>query len=118
MKKVEDLLDDLEVKAKEVTLPHDIDSLRKEVVRLRKLLETYGIEDEMHITNVEYICQKTIDDLKVLTMNGGMDSDQAKVFDLMHKNLRMARGNIAKKETPGKASSEAELLRIVSDSKK
>ena len=112
-KKVDDLLEDLEEKAKEVTIPRDIDSLQKEVVRLRKILESYGIEDEMHITNVEYICQKAIDDIKILTMNGGMDSDQAKVFDTMHKNLRMARGNVAKKEAPGKVSSEAELLRIV-----
>jgi hypothetical protein len=116
-KDIDDLMDDLEEKAKEVALPHNIEDLEKEIIRLRKTLESYGITQEMHITNVEYICQKAIDDMKKLAMNGGITSDDAKILDILHKNLRMARGNIAKKEAPGKAASEADLLRIVSGSK-
>lgn len=115
-KKIDDLLDDLQVKAKEIELSHDIIELQKEVLSLRKTLEAYGIEEEMHITNVEYICLKELDNLKHYAMNGGLTSDQAKVFDLLHKNLRMARGNVDKKEPPGKAMTEGELLKLVKDS--
>ena len=112
-KNIDDLLDELEDKAKAVELVDDIVSLHKEVLRLRKTLESYGIEEEMHITNIEYICQKELDNLKVQAMVGGLTSDQAKVFDLLHKNLRMARGHLDKKEPPGKALSEGELLKLV-----
>jgi hypothetical protein len=112
-KQIDELLEVLEKKATEVTLPNTVNDLTKEVLRLRKQLETYGIEEEMHITNVEYICQKGLDDLKLLAMQGGLDSDATKTLDLLHKNLRMARGNLAKKETPGKTVSEAELLKLV-----
>lgn len=114
-KKIDDLLDDLEEKAKAVELVDEVVSLQKEVLRLRKTLESYGIEEEMHITNIEYICQKEIDNLKVQAMIGGLTSDQAKTFDILHKNLRMARGNIDKKEPPGKTLSEGELLKLVKD---
>lgn len=117
-KKVDELLEELEEKAINVTLSHDIEELQREVVRLRKLLETYGIEEEMHITNIEYICQKGIDNLKFMAMNGSLDSDATKTLDLLHKNLRMARGPLHKKEAPGRAASEIELLRIVNGSKK
>lgn len=115
-KKIDDLLDDLEEKAEAIQLVDDVVELQKEVLRLRKTLESYGIEEEMHITNIEYICQKELDNLKVMTMVGGLTSDQAKVFDILHKNLRMARGNIDKKEPPGKSLSEGELLKLVKDS--
>jgi hypothetical protein len=112
-KKVEDLLDDLEVRAKEVSLSNDVETLQKEVLKLRKLLETYNIVEEMHITNVEYVCQKGIDNLKHMALTGMLDSDATKALDILHKNLRMARSDFAKKEKPSKKTSEAELLRIV-----
>jgi hypothetical protein len=112
-KDIDDLLNDLEVKAKEVSLSNDIEKLHKQIISLRKILETYGINEEMHITNIEYICQKGIDDLKHLAMEGGLDSDATKTLDLLHKNLRTARGKLNKKDVPGKATAESELLRIV-----
>lgn len=115
---IDDLLEDLEKKAKETTLPRDIEGLQKEVLKLRKTLESYGIMEEVHITNIEYICQKSIDDLKLKAMHGGLDNEDAKILDLLHKNLRMARGQLAKKEAPGKVASEAELLRLVNNDKK
>ena len=116
-KKIDDLLEDLEEKAKEVSLSEDITKLQKEILSLRKTLESYGITEEMHITNIEFICQKEIDNLKKLSMTRGLTSDDAKVFDILHKNLRMARGNIDKKEIPGRAANEAELLKIVNNDK-
>jgi len=116
-KKVDDLLETLEVKAKEASLSNSVEELQKEVLRLRKTLESYGIKEEMHVTNVEYICQKGIDDLKHAAMSGLLDSDMTKVFDLLHKNLRMSRGPLNKKEVPSKKTTEAELLRIVNSGK-
>lgn len=113
--KIDDLLKDLEKKAQEIELSHDIIELQKEVLRLRKVIESYGLEDEMHLTNIEYICQKELDNLKHIAMVGGLTHDQAKVFDLLHKNLRMARGHIDKKEIPGKQMSEGELLKLVKE---
>lgn len=117
-KKVDDLLEDLEAKAKEATLPSNTQDLEKEVIRLRKIIESYNLSDEMHVTNIEYICQKTIDDMKKLALTGSLTSDDAKTLDILHKNLRMARSNFAKKEAPGKTTTEAELLKIVNGTKK
>lgn len=117
-KDIDKMLDELEVEAKEIAIPNTVEDLQKEVLKLRKVLEEYGIVEEGHITNIEYICQKGIDDLKFLAMNGGLDSDATKTLDLLHKNLRMARGPLAKKEAPGRAASENELLRIVNNAKK
>lgn len=117
-KKIDDLLETLEEEATKVTLPENVDDLTKEVLRLRKIIESYGLEEEMHITNVEYICQKGLDDLKILAMRGGLDSDATKTLDLLHKNIRMARGNLAKKEAPGRTASEAELLKLVNGKSK
>ena len=113
VKKIDDLLEDLEVKAKGSSLSDNVEDLQKEVLRLRKILESYGILEEMHITNIEYVCQKGIDNLKHMVMRGMLDSDATKSLDIIHKNLRMARGSIPKKERPGKKATEAELLRIV-----
>jgi hypothetical protein len=118
IKDTSDMLKDLEKQALEVTIPRDIEKLQFEVVRLRKILEQYGISDEMHLTNIEFICQKAIDDLKIISVNGELSLEDTKKFDFIHKNLRAARGNLEKKELPGKKSSEAELLRIVNSDKK
>jgi hypothetical protein len=116
-KKIDDLIDQLEVKAIENSIPDTIEELQKEVLRLRKVLETYNITEELHITNIEFICQKALDNFKKQSMVRTLTSDEAKTLDLLHKNLRMARGKIDKKEKPGKTTTEAELLRIV-DGKK
>jgi hypothetical protein len=116
-KKIDDLLQDLEDKATEITLSDNVEELQKEVLRLRKIIETYGIEEEMHITNVEYVCQKGIDNLKHMAIRGMLDSDATKALDVLHKNLRMARGPLVKKELPGKKTSEEQLLKIVDGTK-
>jgi len=116
-KKIDDLLDVLEEKAEKVTLSDNVEELQKEILRLRKIVESYGIEEEMHITNVEYVCQKGIDNLKHMAMRGQLDSDGTKALDILHKNLRMARGPIAKRELPGKKATEEQLLKIVDGTK-
>jgi hypothetical protein len=112
-KNIDDLLDDLREKAVENEIPDSNEELQKEVVKLRKMLEAYNITEELHVTNIEFICQKAIDDFKKLALGPGLTSDDAKTLDILHKNLRMARAGFEKKEAPGRAKSEAELLKIV-----
>jgi hypothetical protein len=116
-KKLDDLFDDLETKALENNIPDTLEELQKEVMRLRKTLESYSITEELHVTNIEFICQKALDNFKKISMSRPLTSDEAKTLDLLHKNLRTARGHVDKKEKPGKLTTEAELLRIV-DGKK
>jgi hypothetical protein len=116
-KKINDLLKGLEAEAMSNVIPPDVETLQKEVVRLRKTLETYGITQEAHVTNIEFICQKGIDNLKKILQSGTFTQDEAKTLDILHKNLRMARGKLDKKETPGQKATEAELLKIVENEK-
>jgi len=116
-KQIDNLLEELEKKALDIELAEEITELQKEVISLRKTLESYGIREEMHVTNIEFICQKELDNLKKRAMGGGLSSDEAKVFDLLHKNLRMVRGKIKKKDLPSKETTEKELLRIVDETK-
>ncbi len=116
-KKIDDLLEDLREQAIENEIPDTNEELQREVVRLRKMLEAYNITEELHVTNIEFICQKTIDDFKKLALGAGLTSDDAKTLDILHKNLRMARAGFEKKEAPGRAKSEAELLKIVKGKK-
>lgn len=90
-----------------------VEELEKEVLSLRKTLEAYGIVEELHVSNIEYICQKEIANLKKLVENGALTQEDAKTLDILHKNLRMARGSLPKKQAPGKQASEAELLKLV-----
>lgn len=117
-KKGKELLRKLEAEVKAEMMSENIDDLQKEIISLRKTLEKYGIKEELHVTNIEYICQKGISDLSKLAQSGGLTQDDAKTLDILHKNLRMVRGNLDKKEVPGRAATEAELLKIVKNDDK
>lgn len=100
--------------AREQELMEEIEALKKELAVKQKTLEEYGIEDEAIMSDVEYICIKGIEKLKPVAEAGMMDTDQAKVFDTLHKNLRMARGSLEKKDPKGKQKPLAELIKIAS----
>lgn len=97
---------------------NEVKALKKEIIRLKKTLEEYGADEYSVLTDVEYICIKGIEDLKILADGPGLTQDDAKVLDLLHKNLRMARGQFDKKEPKGKASSLENLLKIVEGNNK
>ena len=111
-KKIEDILEDFEEEFHEEANER-IEELERKVMILQKTLETYGIVEEVHISNVEFICQKGIETLKRVAQNSILTQDDAKTLDILHKNLRSARGQLQKKEAPGKTATEAELLQIV-----
>lgn len=119
-KKIDDLMSNLDKKMKAVADNHEksqeeeLLSAKEEIWRLRKTLEEYGIEEEAHINNIEVICQEELNKYAKLVSEGyHLNESDARIIDTLHKNLRMARGNIEKKELRGKQTSEADLLRIV-----
>ncbi len=114
-------IDDMEKKFEDQLMMDDlanrIKELEKENLSYQKTLEEYGITDKSPITDVEYICIKGIGNLKAIAEAGMLSKDDSMVLDTLHKNLRMARGQMEKKEPKGKAKSVEELLRIVDGGK-
>ena len=115
--------DDLE-KAFEENIPKeecaehsDIEFYRKENAEMRKTLEEYGVVELSPITDVEYICMKGIEDLKKLAYGMGLSQDDAKTLDILHKNLRQARGKLDTKIPKSKRKTMADLLSIVEGDK-
>jgi hypothetical protein len=96
----------------------EMEDLRKENYALKKTLEEYGIEGYSPISEIEYICIKGIDDLKKLANTLGLTEADTKMLDTLHKNLRMARGKMDKKELPDKTESVEDLLSIINGGKK
>ena len=91
----------------------EIKELRSENYALRNVLEQYGIEEYSILSDIEYICFKTIEDLKKLSDTVGLTEQDTKILDTVHKNLKRARGEWEKKEIKGKALPVGELLKIV-----
>lgn len=103
-KSIEPVLDSKEEKIKD---------LEKEILSLRKTLEQYGIETVTPIEDVEYICIQGIKKLIALSENVGLTKDEATTLDTLHKNLRIARGQMEKKELDDKVTDIKDLIKIV-----
>jgi hypothetical protein len=95
----------------------EIEQLRKENYELKKTLEVYGITEITPITDVEYICLQSIEHFKRLANTIGLSPDDVKSLDTIHKNLRMARGKMEKKDIPDKEESIDDLMRIINGGK-
>jgi len=107
---------DFKIKALVEQLKKELEEVKKKNYSLRRTLVEYGIEDESTIDEVEYICVKGIEDIKMLADGPGLEHEDVKNLDILHKNLRMAR-KIETKEPKGKAKSVKELLSIVDNKK-
>ncbi len=91
----------------------EIDELRRENYTLRSTMEQYGIDEVSIISDIEYICIRTIQDLRKLADTVGLNEQDTKILDTVHRNLRRARGDWEKKELKGKDVAVEDLLRIV-----
>jgi len=120
-KKSSSNFDDLEGAYELNALKDHIKKLELENTKLKLTLQDYGIEESelLDITDEEAICVKQIQNFRELSDKGvPFDQDMAKTFDILHKNLRMARGEGRGKKTPkGKPKSVSELLKIVDETK-
>ena len=119
---MDDLLD-IELTMELEALRRELDSLRKENDTIKKVIIENGLEDEVAnfkaVSPEEQICIDGIKHLVDVFKNGTFDKNDALNFDILHKNLRMIKGqaipsNSKKKEKPVDIK---ELLRIVEGSK-
>jgi hypothetical protein len=120
MTKEDDLEKAFELSVDNTDAPDDseLERLRRENAEMRKTLEEYGSVKLSPITDIEYICMKAIDDLKKLADGIGLSQDDAKTLDILHKNLRQARGKLDTKIPKSKQKTVGDLLRIVESDKK
>ena len=116
MDEIDNMQKEFRIKALVKQLQDEMEELKRDNYALRKSLVEYGIEEEAYIDEVEYICVKGIDDIKSIVDGRGLEHEDVKNLDILHKNLRMAR-KIEIKEPKGKQKSVAELLSIVDKTK-
>ena len=96
----------------------EIDKLRKQNDHLLKIISENGLESEVGIVKAvspeEQICIDGIKHLSEVFKNGTFDKNDAANFDILHKNLRMIRGqSIGDKVKKSKPADIKELLKIV-----
>lgn len=100
-------------------LRHEIDKLNKENLRLKEIIIDNGLENEISITKIitpeEQICIDGIRKLAEVFKNGTFDKNDALNFDVLHKNLRLIRGQTVKEPSKKneKKADIKELLKIV-----
>lgn len=96
-------------------LQDKISNLEKENLRLRQLLQENDVivEGFPTVSDEEYICVLQIKKLRSLADEGIYTTDDAKVLDLLHKNLKLARGEVTMEGKRKKKLGASELLKIV-----
>jgi len=106
---------DMELEMELKALRSEIDKLKAEVSKYKKVIVEHGIEDEVDdfvaiVSPEEKICLDGIGHLAELFKNGTYDSNDTKNFDLLHKNLRLIRGHVdTAKKKAGKFDKDAAL---------
>ena len=100
----------------------EIDKLRKQNDNLIRIIKENDLESELGITKVvspeEQICIDGINHLAEVFKNGTFDKNDATNFDILHKNLRMARGQSTDvKVKKSKPADIKDLLKIVEGDK-
>ena len=113
---------DLELGFELKALRKEIDKLKSEIDTYKKVIKDNELEDEVEgfdgISPEEKICLDGIGHLVELFKNGTYCDADVKNFDLLHKNLRLIRGqNTDSKKRKGKFNKD-EALAIVEGFKK
>lgn len=102
----------------------EIAALRKKIIELEekntsltKILVENGIEEVViPISDEEAICLNEIKKLKVLSDNGQFGKEEAQILDILHKNLRTARGQAVEPVPKSKKKVDVgQLFKIVQD---
>ena len=101
-----------------------IQELESENSKLKGILKDNDLEDEIKdltetLSDEEFICVNEIRKLKELSEKGLFTEQEAKVLDILYKNLRAIRGQspIEKSSKNTKKPNVAELFKIVEGSK-
>jgi len=101
-----------------------IQQLEEENHKLKQILKDNDLEEEIEgltqtVTDEEFICVNEIRKLKELSEKGLFTENEAKVLDILYKNLRAIRGQspVDKSSKSNKKADVAELFKIVEGSK-
>lgn len=110
---IEKMSKDFEDKSVDNSLQNEMEDLKREIFRLKKIIEQYDLPINEELSDVEYICLKGIENLKAAATSGYMTKDEASTLDTLHKNLRLARGQTDKKQPKSQEQSVENLLKLV-----
>jgi ribosomal protein S13 len=108
---------ELELKA----LRKEIDQLKKENENLRDVIISNDLGDEIGIEKVispeEEICLLGIEQILEAVKHKVADKNDIQNYDILHKNLRLIRGQTTDTKARQKKTSKADLLKIVEGKK-
>lgn len=89
-----------------IALKNEIDRLKKEVIKYKILLNEVDSDANPEIvSDTETICVMEINKLKESSLKRQLSTDEVKKLDLLHKNLKLARGEGARVGAKSKAKS-------------
>ncbi len=108
---------ELEIKA----LRKEIDKLKEENSDLRAVIYENDLAEEIgekrKVTPEEEICILGIEQILDAVKNKIADKNDIQNYDILHKNLRMIRGQSSTEKKTNKKTTKAELLKIVQGNK-
>ena len=98
-------------------LERTFDELEKENTKLKILLKDYGVDAHADdVTDEEAICVLQISKLRERASSRMLTLDETRQLDLLHKNLKLARGETVRTKKKVTKLSTTELLdRLKSD---
>lgn len=114
------IIEDLEFEIKK--LRDTVADKDAQLGQLKQIIKDNDLEDELEegacISDEERICLRGIYHLAKLFEEGSFTKDDATTYDILHKNLRLIRGQVSDLKTKKtKPKSKAELLSIVTGNK-
>ena len=93
-----------------ITLRNEVEKLKNEVIKYKVLLHEIDSEANPDIvSDEEVICIEQISRLRKTSNKRPLTTDEAKKFDIYHKNLKLARGQgsrVGSRNQAGKMSAE------------
>ena len=96
-------------------LEKKIAELELQIVKLETIIKENEWDESRDITDIEAICIQQIRRLRDKSVHAVFCEADAKILDLLHKNLKMARGQVTLSDNSKKAKklSKEELFKIV-----
>lgn len=111
---------ELEIELK--LLREQVQKQNDEIKKLKDIIHENELSDEIGeskpITPEEEICVKGIGHILDLVKGGCQTSNDIKDFDILHKNLRMIKGQTTELKGKQKKAQLGDLLKIVDEAKK
>lgn len=95
--------------------------LEKEIITYKRIIEDNDIDVSEYgiiISDAEYICALQIRKLKEIAEQAAFTEEEARILEILHKNLLRARGQEVDKDKRGKKSKPVDidkLLKIVNN---